>query len=120
MQTEVDALRSVEETTSKPLRVAIIGCGGIAQTHIRYLTRIPGVSIVAGADIAPAALDRMRDTHGVTALYENFDDMLKEVGDTFDAVSVCTPNGVHHAAAMAASNAGKHVICEKPMAMNAV
>jgi len=120
MQTEVDALRTSEETVSKPLRIAIIGCGGIAQTHIRYLSKIPGVSIVAGADIAPAALDRMREKHGVDALYEDYNEMLKEVGHTFDAVSVCTPNGVHHAAAMAASNAGKHVICEKPMAMNAV
>ena len=65
MDTEVDALRGgAEETPVKPLRIGIIGCGGIAQTHINYLTKYPGVSIVAGADINPAALDRMRDKHG--------------------------------------------------------
>ena len=120
MQTEVNALRTVEESSSKPLRVAIVGCGGIAQTHIKYLTAIPGVSVVAGADINPAALDRMKSAHGVTSLYENYETMLKEVGHTFDAVSICTPNGVHFAPAVAAANAGKHVLCEKPMAMNAV
>jgi predicted dehydrogenase len=119
MDTEVDALRSADEAPVKPLRVAFIGCGGIAQTHIKYLTQIPGVSIVAGADILQGALDRMKTKHGVDALYLDYNEMLKESGDTFDAVSVCTPNGVHYEAAIAAANAGKHVICEKPMAMNA-
>ncbi|MDR3706719.1 MAG: Gfo/Idh/MocA family oxidoreductase [Capsulimonadaceae bacterium] len=119
MDTEVDALRETEEKPVKPLNIAIIGCGGIAQTHINYLKKIPGVTIVAGADINPAALDRMKSAHGVTALYEDFNVMLKKEGAKIDAVSVCTPNGVHHDAAIAASQAGKHVICEKPMAMNA-
>ena len=120
MDTEVDALREGDDTPVKPLRVAIIGCGGIAQTHIKYMKGIPGVSIVAGADILPAALDRMKNNHGVTALYLDYNEMLEAEGKNIDAVSVCTPNGVHHAAAIAALNAGKHVICEKPMAMNAV
>ena len=45
--------------------------------------------------------------------------MLAEIGDQIDAVSVCTPNGVHMPAAVAALNAGKPVLGEKPMAMNA-
>lgn len=119
MDTEVDALRESDEKPVKPLRVAIIGCGGIAQHHIKYMNTFPGVSIVAGADILPAALDRMKEKHGVTALYEDFNKMLEKEGKNIDAVSVCTPNGVHHAAAIAALNAKKPVICEKPMAMNA-
>ena len=121
MDTAVDALRGgADETPVKPLRVGIIGCGGIAMTHINYLTKYPGVTIVCGADINPVALERMREKHGVTELFEDYNVMLKEVGDKVDAISVCTPNGVHHAAAIAALNAGKHVICEKPMAMNAI
>ena len=119
MNTEVEALRSGEEAPAKPLRVGVIGCGGIAQTHIKYLKKYPGVSIVCGADIEPAALDRMRDSHGVTLLFDDYNKMLKEVGDAVDAISICTPNGVHYEAAMAAANAGKHILCEKPMAMNA-
>ena len=119
MDTEVDALRETEEKPAKPINVAFIGCGGIAQTHINYLKKIPGVTIVAGADIKPAALERMETAHGVTSLYEDYNEMLKKVGDRIDAVSVCTPNGVHYEASIAASKAGKHVLCEKPMAMNA-
>lgn len=119
MDTAVSVVPEGTTEEVKPLRIGIIGCGGIAQTHIRYLTKFPGVSIVAGADIRPAALDHMKSAHGVTLLYEDYNKMLAEVGDTIDAISVCTPNGVHAPAAIAAANAGKHVLCEKPMAMNA-
>jgi predicted dehydrogenase len=74
---------------------------------------------VAGADIKQAALDRMKTNHGTKLLYLDYHKMLKEVGDQIDAISVATPNGVHAEAAIAAAEAGKHVLCEKPMAMNA-
>jgi len=119
MNTEVEALRSGDETPVKPLRVGIIGCGGIAQTHIKYLKKFPGVSVVCGADIVPGALDRMKESHGVSLVFDDYNQMLKEVGDAVDAISICTPNGVHYEAALAAANAGKHILCEKPMGMNA-
>jgi predicted dehydrogenase len=119
MDTEVAVIKEGGEVEAKPLRIGIIGCGGIAQTHIGYYKKMPGVSVVAGADIRPAALEHMKNAHGVNFVYDDFNEMLKEVGDGIDAISVATPNGVHHAAALAALNAGKHVLCEKPMAMNA-
>lgn len=120
MNTEVSVIQEGGAEEARPLRVGIIGCGGIAQTHIGYLTKIPGVSIVAGADIRPIALEHMHSAHGVpkTHLFDDFKAMLKKVGRDIDAVSVCTPNGVHAEAAIAAANAGKHILCEKPMAMN--
>ena len=119
MDTAIEVIGDAVVEEAKPLRVAFIGCGGIAQTHISYMSKIPGVSIVAGADIRPAALDVMKNRHGVSAVYEDYNAMLAEMGGAIDAVSVCTPNGVHHPAALAALNAKKHVLCEKPMAMNA-
>jgi predicted dehydrogenase len=119
MDTAVSVVPEGAATDVKPLRVGIIGCGGIAQTHVKYLKSYPGVSIVCGADIRPAALEHMKAAHGVELLYDDYEKMLKEVGDAVDAISVCTPNGVHAPAAIAAANAGKHVLCEKPMAMNA-
>ncbi|MDQ2687813.1 MAG: Gfo/Idh/MocA family oxidoreductase [Armatimonadota bacterium] len=119
MNTEVETLVEETEAPAKRLRIGVIGCGGIAQTHIKHFKGFPGVEVVAGADINPAALERMKNAHGVTLLYEDYNEMLKEVGDGIDAISVCTPNGVHADAAIAALNAGKHVLCEKPMAMNA-
>lgn len=119
MNTEIETLTEGTTGPTKTLRVGIIGCGGIAQTHISYFNKLGGVKVVTGADIKPAALERMREKHGVEALYEDFNEMLKEQADNIDAVCVCTPNGVHAPAAIAAANAGKHVLCEKPMAMNA-
>ena len=120
MNTAIETLSEGVEEIAKPLRIGIIGCGGIAQTHIRYLTKFPGVQIVCGADINPAALDRMKSAHGVKHVYADYNEMLREVGSEVDAICVATPNGVHASAAIAAAEAGKHVLCEKPMAMNAI
>ena len=119
MNTEVETLADATEEVAKPLRIGIIGCGGIAQTHIQYLTKFPGVQIVCGADINPAARERMTAKHGVERVYDDYHAMLRDVGADVDAICVATPNGVHAEAAIAAAETGKHVLCEKPMAMNA-
>ena len=98
------------------LRIAIVGCGGISEIHLNALRSFPDVEVVAGVDINPARLKVMQEKFGMTRLYRDWKKMLKEVQP--DAVSVCTPNGVHAPAAVDASNAGCHVITEKPMAMN--
>ncbi|MGN6507348.1 MAG: Gfo/Idh/MocA family protein [Tepidisphaeraceae bacterium] len=99
----------------KKFRVAFIGCGGIAQTHLNALKEFPDVEVVAGVDINPARLKVMEEKWGVTQLYKDWKTMLKEVKP--DAVDICTPNGVHAQPAIDAANAGCHVIVEKPMAM---
>ncbi len=110
------AIESKKDFKGKKLRMAIIGCGGIAQTHMAALKKIPEVEVVAGCDIKPDRLEHFQQTWGVTELYEDWRKLLKDV--ELDAVSVCTPNGVHAPAAIDASKAGLHVITEKPMAMN--
>lgn len=97
------------------LRVAFIGCGGISQVHLDVLKKMPEVEVVAGVDTKPEMLKRMEEKWGVTALYKDWKKMLKEIQP--DAVSICTPNGVHAPAAIDSSKAGCHVITEKPMAM---
>ncbi len=103
------------EYTGKKFRVAFIGCGGIAGTHIKALKKMPDVEIVAGCDIKPERLEWFTKETGSTNTFAKWDDMLKNI--EIDGVSVCTPNGVHAPATLAASKAGKHVIVEKPMAM---
>lgn len=105
-----------KKTVSKKLRWAFIGCGGISNTHMLAIASIPEIEVVAGCDINPERLKAFGEKYGVKALYEKWDDMLAEVKP--DVVDVCTPNGVHMPACVAASNAGCHVITEKPMAMN--
>lgn len=110
------AMDKKQSYSGKKLRMAFVGCGGIAQTHMGVLKQFPDVEVVAGVDINPDRLDVMRDKWGVERLYKDWKTMLKEVKP--DAVNVCTPNGVHMQPAVDALNAGAHVIVEKPMAMN--
>lgn len=102
----------------KKFRVAIIGCGGIAQTHLTAYKEIPEVEIVAGVDINPERLKVMEEKWGVPkkALFKDWKEMLKKIKP--DAVDVCTPNGVHCAPVVDACLAGCHAMVEKPMAMN--
>lgn len=103
---------------SKPFRVGFIGAGGIALTHMHYLSKLEGVQIAAASDVSEKALAKAVDQYKIPATFSDYAAMLKEVPD-LDAVSVCTPNGLHAANTIAALNAGKHVMVEKPMAMNA-
>jgi predicted dehydrogenase len=116
VSTESLAMETTKQYTGKKFRVALIGCGGIAQTHLGAFASMPDVEVVAGVDIVPDRLDVMKSKWNVSSVYSDWKKMLKEVKP--DAVSVCTPNGVHAAPAIDALNAGCHVIVEKPMAMN--
>ena len=102
----------------KKFRVAIIGCGGIAQTHLAAYKEIPEVEIVAGVDINPDRLKVMEEKWGLPkkALFKDWKEMLRKIKP--DAVDVCTPNGVHCAPVVDACLAGCHAMVEKPMAMN--
>ena len=102
---------------SKKVRVGIIGAGSIAGMHITCLKKIPGVEIVAACDIDEKNAESTAELHDIPNVFTDYKKLLrlKEV----DAVSVCTPNFFHAEPAIAASRAGKHVMVEKPMAMNA-
>ena len=102
----------------KKFRIAIIGCGGIAQTHMTAYQEMPEVEIVAGVDIDPERLKIMEEKWGLPkkALFKDWNEMLKKIKP--DAVDVCTPNGVHCAPVVDACLAGCHAMVEKPMAMN--
>jgi predicted dehydrogenase len=101
----------------KKLRVGFIGTGGIGRHHMKYLAGYPDVEVVAGADTSEAALKAERKDHGLARTYTSYQKMLKE--EKLDAVSVCTPNGLHAKPSIAALRAGCHVLVEKPLAMNA-
>jgi len=100
----------------KKLRVAFIGAGGIAGTHMRYLAAMDDVEISAMADISEAAMARWTEEYGIADAFTDYREMLRKVKP--EAVSVCTPNGLHAPTTIAALRAGAHVLVEKPMAMN--
>jgi len=102
----------------KKLRVGIIGAGGIAGTHTENYKKFDDVEVIAACDVNEAGLKKFGDKFNVTRLYPDWKPMLKEC--ELDAVSVCTPNGLHCQPTIDALNAGAHVLVEKPLAMNAV
>jgi len=104
-------------TTSKPFKIGFIGAGGIASAHITNLKKVDGVEIVCAADVSDKALAKCKETHGLARTYADFREMLAKETE-LDAISVCTPNGLHAENTIAALEAGRHVIVEKPMAMN--
>lgn len=100
------------------LRVAFIGAGGIAGTHMRYLSAMNDVELVAASDVVEASVRRRCDEFHIPHAFTDFETMLRDV--EIDAVSVCTPNGLHAPCTIAALEAGTDVIVEKPLAMNAI
>jgi predicted dehydrogenase len=102
--------------SEKRLRVGVIGLG-IGRTHIEGWRQHPQVDVVAIADADAARLQAVGDKFDIAARYASAEAMLAE--GRLDAVSVCTPNKFHKELTLAALDAGCHVLCEKPMAMNA-
>ncbi len=101
----------------KPLGIAIIGCGGIAlQNHLPGLALCPDVKVVALCDTNQACLDTARSQTGVTVTSTDYQDIVRR--DDVHAVIIATPNLAHPPIAHAAIAAGKHVLSEKPLALN--
>jgi predicted dehydrogenase len=100
----------------KKLRIGVIGLG-MGRHHIAGYQTHPNAEVVAVADVDPARLAEIGDKFGIAGRYLSGEQMLHE--EELDVVSVGTPNLFHKPLTLAALEAGCHVLCEKPMAMNA-
>lgn len=101
----------------KKVKYGIIGCGGIANgKHMPAIQKLPDVEMVAFCDIIVERAEKANEEYGngKGQVFADYKEMLKKAD--IDAVCVCTPNSSHCELTVAALNAGKHVICEKPMA----
>ena len=101
------------------LKVAIIGCGHISHSHIQAYRRNPNVEVIACCDINKERAKQYAQDYKIPAYYGCIEELL-ENEPTLEAVSVCTWNNSHHELTIKALKAKKHVLVEKPMAMNAV
>lgn len=105
---------------NQKLKIAVIGCGGIAnQKHLPALkNQSDKCEIVAFCDIIKERAEKACEEYGVQGarVYEDYRELLKE--KEIDVVHVCTPNVSHCPITCDAFEAGKHVMCEKPMAAN--
>lgn len=104
---------------AKKVKLGVIGTGGIANgAHLPGYSQIPDeCEIFALCDIDPKALKSTAEKYPVKHKFEDYKKLLEM--PEIDAVSVCTPNYVHFQPTVDALKAGKNVLCEKPIAMNA-
>lgn len=103
----------------KKLKIAIVGCGGIANgKHMPSLSLLDNVELVAFCDIIEERAQKAAKEYG-TKNSKVCTDYLEIAADPeIDIVHVCTPNRSHSEISVACLEAGKHVMCEKPMAIN--
>jgi predicted dehydrogenase len=100
-----------------PVRLLILGTGGMAKNHAEGFAAIPGVTLVAGIDTRPDGLAAFQQAHGIPHGFASVDEAL--AWGQFDAVTNVTPDAAHYATTLPFLAAGKHVLCEKPLATNA-
>jgi len=101
---------------SPVVRVAIIGTGGMANRHAEEYAKIKGCKAVAACDVDLARARAFAEKHKIPQAFASVDELLKK--GEFDAVSIVTPDAFHAPVALACLKAGKHVLCEKPLALN--
>ena len=98
------------------LRVLIVGTGGMANAHAECFAAIEGVEVVGGVDTSPERLAEFCDKHEIPHRFASLDEAL--AWGEFDAATNVTPDAVHHRTTLPLLAAGKHVMCEKPLAAN--
>ena len=96
------------------LKVGVIGVGGIAKSHMPGWAASKDAEVVAGSDVDGQVLEAWGAINGVSDLSTNPADLISN--PDIDIIDVCTPNMYHTDLTVAALDAGKHVICEKPLA----
>lgn len=96
------------------LKVGVIGVGGISRAHMPGWEASEHAEVVAGADLNEKVLNVWGDKHQVRKLSTDPEELFAD--DEIDIIDICTPNMTHAPLVIAALEAGKHVLCEKPLA----
>ena len=99
----------------KKFKIGIVGAGFIGPAHIEALRR-QGFEVIALAESSQALADQAAARLFVPNAYGNYLDMLSN--PDLDVIHITSPNFLHYSQAKAVLEAGKHVLCEKPLAMN--
>ena len=97
------------------IKFAIVGCGRIAQRHAEHIKNTEGCILIACCDIVGEKASLLAEKYNAMA-YENIDNILNN--DDIDIISVCSPNGLHAEHSIKGLRSGKHILCEKPMALS--
>ncbi len=101
--------------SEKTFRIALVGCGRISRNHLEAIDKIDGLELVAVCDADPARA-KVAGTQWKVPYFTSYERMLAE--SKADVVTIATPSGLHAEQGVAAAQAGKHVVMEKPMAIS--
>ena len=104
------------ESSEKKIRFGLVGCGRISNNHFEAIKKLSDkIELVSVCDIIPERADEAAQKN-CTAPFYSLDDMLKN--SDAEIISICTPSGLHPIQTVEIANSGRHVICEKPMALH--
>ncbi len=106
--------RTLPEEGSLPLRVALVGMGRIGRIHLRALSTTAAAAVVGVFDQNVALARERADAVGVQRVYSSWREVLDD--EDVDCVGILLPHDLHEQYAIEALEAGKHVVCEKPLA----
>jgi UDP-N-acetyl-2-amino-2-deoxyglucuronate dehydrogenase len=98
---------------SNKLRFAIVGAGVISSLHARAIKGNPEAELVALSDVIEENAKKLAVEYGIPSIYTDYREMLQR--SDVDVVCLCVPSGMHAEIAIAAAQAGKHILCEKPL-----
>lgn len=98
------------------IKIGLIGCGGIAEPHVNGYLKVEDARITAVCDVVEANAQQRAEQAGGARIFADIATLLAE-GDV-DAVDICLPHHLHKDAIVAAANAGKHILCEKPLCLS--
>jgi predicted dehydrogenase len=107
-----------EYSESNPVKIAIIGAGAVSDYHhVPAIALDPRAELVAVCDSDQSLLDQRRSDWGIDTVTTDFSSVCED--QSVDAVIIATPNFTHKPIALAAASGGKHVMCEKPLGLDA-
>src|SRR5436305_9591668 len=99
------------------VKTAVIGAGFMGKVHAEAIRRLGLVDIVAVAGVSDDEARRFGESIGVDKTYGDYKALIAD--PEIEAVHVCTPNSLHYPVSKAAMEAGKAVLCEKPLSLSA-
>lgn len=111
----MNAVRSSPSQSEQPLRIGVAGLGAVSRQVLEGFARAQGVVLGAAADLRPEARKKFEQRYG-RPVYDNIETLC--LAPEIDAVWIATPNELHAAHSVLAAKCGKHVLCEKPIAVS--
>lgn len=97
----------------KPVRIGMVGAGFVSHIHLNAYKSVTGIPVEFTAIASKEGAEKLKEEFGFKKIYEDYKELLND--KEIDAVDICVPNSLHAEICIEAANAGKHIICEKPL-----